>query len=234
VTAQPAPDALEPAHQLWAGRFRGVLSTHSLAEPGYPFGSAVPYCLDRRGLPLFLLSHLAQHTRNLDASSRCAFTVADGTEGDIQQSLRLTCLGDCSQIPAEETAAAERYLRYFPDARMYLEALNFRMYRLHPLRFYYNGGFATARWLGRERILRTSDLSAGTEAALLEQVGRRWGAHLQARIAGGRYPTEAVLAVGIDPWGIDLRWGPRLRRIPFPQPLASAADLDRCLTRGAP
>jgi len=231
VTAQKAPNSLEPARQLWAGRFRGVLSTHSLAEPGYPFGSVVPYCLDRGGLPLFLLSHLAQHTRNLDASSRCAFTVAEGAEGDAQQSLRLTCLGDCSQIPAAETAAAERYLRYFPDARMYLDALKFRMYRLRPLRFYYNGGFATARWLGRERILPTVALDETTETAVLDQVERRWAAHLQTRIAGSRDPTEAVLAVGIDPWGIDLRWGPTLRRIPFHQPLASAADLDRCLSK---
>lgn len=230
MTAQPEPDSLEPARRLWAGRFQGVLSTHSLAEPGYPFGSVVPYCLDRGGLPLFLLSHLAQHTRNLDASSRCAFTVAEVAEGDVQQSLRLSCLGDCSQIPAEETAAAERYLRYFPDARMYLETLNFRMYRLHPLRFYYNSGFATARWLSRQRILRTSPLAETTEMTLLDQVQQRWAAHLQARIAGIRHPADAVLAVGIDPWGIDLRWGPGLRRIPFHQPLASAADLARCLS----
>lgn len=37
---------LGEVRQLWAGRFQGVLSTHSLAEQGYPFGSVVPYCLD--------------------------------------------------------------------------------------------------------------------------------------------------------------------------------------------
>lgn len=54
----------------------GVLSTHSQAHPGYPFGSVVPYCLDNVGFPLLLLSHLAQHTRNLMAEPRCALTLA--------------------------------------------------------------------------------------------------------------------------------------------------------------
>lgn len=67
---------LARAQSLWAGRFQGVLSTHSQAHPGYPFGSVVPYCLDNVGFPLLLLSHLAQHTRNLMAEPRCALTLA--------------------------------------------------------------------------------------------------------------------------------------------------------------
>ncbi len=79
-------DGFEPVRQLWAGRFQGVISTHSRSEPGYPFGSTVPYCLDRAGRPLFLFSHLAQHAKNLEADPRCAFTLSEPVPGDIQQS----------------------------------------------------------------------------------------------------------------------------------------------------
>jgi putative heme iron utilization protein len=225
LTRRPEADPLEAARQLWAGRFQGVISTHSLAESGYPFGSVTPFCLDRNGLPLFLFSHLAQHTRNLDASSRCAFTLSEAAAGDVQQTLRLTCLGDCSRVPPADQAAPERYFRYFPDARRYLEELNFRLYRLQPLRFYYNGGFATARWLGSERIVRASALTEVAERVLLEQVEREYGAYLQDRIPGTEAPGDTVQAVGIDTWGVDLRRGPTLFRLPFCQPLVSAAGL---------
>ena len=55
-------DSFEPARQLWAGRFQGAISTQSHAEPGYPFGSPVPYCLDRTGRPVFVLSPTSPST----------------------------------------------------------------------------------------------------------------------------------------------------------------------------
>ncbi|MGA7978634.1 MAG: pyridoxamine 5'-phosphate oxidase family protein [Chromatiaceae bacterium] len=229
---QPEEDPFEPARQLWAGRFQGVLSTQSLAEPGYPFGSVVPYCLDAEGLPLFLLSHLAQHTRNLDAEPRCAFTVAEPTDKDIQQSLRLTCLGQCSRVPQEDAVATARYVRYFPSAGMYLEALNFRMYRLRPLRFHYNGGFATARWAGSERIVRASPFDEALRTAVIRCVDSVDAPTLMLSLAVEGPATEPVRVVGLDPWGMDLRWGDCLRRIPFPRSLMSATEIDGYLRNG--
>ena len=40
------------ARELLLKEYRGVLSTHSKAMPGFPFGSVVPYCLDAEGRPL--------------------------------------------------------------------------------------------------------------------------------------------------------------------------------------
>lgn len=39
------------ARELLLKEYRGVLSTHSKAMPGFPFGSVVPYCLDAEGRP---------------------------------------------------------------------------------------------------------------------------------------------------------------------------------------
>lgn len=223
---------LEDVRQLWAGRFQGVLSTQSLAEPGYPFGSLVPYCLDETGLPLFLFSHLAQHCKNLEADRRCAFTIAEPVAGDVQQGLRLTCVGDCSQAPPDDRGAASRYFRYFPQARAYFEQLNFRLYRLVPRRFHFNGGFATARWLGTDRVLRASTISTADETQLIEQV-EKTETRILERLAGTKPRNQAPRITGVDAWGIDVAFGDRLKRIPFPQRLDAAGGLGAFLRERA-
>jgi heme iron utilization protein len=219
-------DAFEAVRQLWAGRFQGVISTHSAAEPGYPFGSWVPYCLDRDGLPILLFSHLAQHARNLETDPRCAFTLSEPVPGDIQQGQRLTCIGTCAPCDEADGDTIRRYLAYFPEGRMYYERLNFRPYRLRPKRFHYNGGFAAARWLGNERVLRRSSLDPDAETSLAEALIRAQGARLDALLPD---PTTAALTplriTGIDPWGIDLGRGDRLHRLPFPRALTGAAEI---------
>ena len=52
--------------QLYLGRV-GTLSTVSRKQPGFPFGSVMPYALDSRGRPVFLISSMAMHTQNLQA-----------------------------------------------------------------------------------------------------------------------------------------------------------------------
>ena len=56
----------------------GALGTHSVAMAGFPFVSAVPFVADALGRPAFLLSGLAEHTRNLLADPRASLLVTDG------------------------------------------------------------------------------------------------------------------------------------------------------------
>ena len=55
--------------RLRAHRY-GLLSTHSRAVAGYPFGSVVPYVLDHDACPVPLISRLAEHTKNLAGDAR--------------------------------------------------------------------------------------------------------------------------------------------------------------------
>ena len=213
--SQPDADPrFEAARQLWAGRFQAVLSTQSLAEPGYPFGSVVPYCLDRQGQALLLLSHLAQHTKNLDADPRCGMCVYQPPQGDVQQVLRLSCPADAQALSHDDADGLARWLRYYPASRDYVEQLNFRLYRLSPRRFHFNGGFATARWLGADRILRPSTLTAAEETRLLNSLAKL------PRLLQGRDPTPRLplRLVGLDPWGLDLARGEGLLRVPLSGP----------------
>jgi putative heme iron utilization protein len=221
---QTNDDPAHAARQLWAGAFRAVLSTHSLDEQGYPFGSVVPYALDAAGHPLLLLSHLSQHTRNIDADSRCGFLVAETGQGDIQQLARLSALGDTRAMDA--TVEAERYFACFPQARVYFEQLGFRFYRFEATRFHWNGGFATARWFGSDRILRLNPLEPETQQRIIDHMNQDHADTLRyylERQNPAIADTEVVM-VGIDAEGIDLRCGDRLQRIPLPRPVSSAGE----------
>ena len=73
--AVPEPSFAERARTLmYLGRI-GSLSTLSRKQPGFPFGSVMPYGLDEQGRPVFLISTMAMHTQNLQADSRAALLV---------------------------------------------------------------------------------------------------------------------------------------------------------------
>src|ERR1700727_3543659 len=71
----------------------GSLSTISLKQPGFPFGSVMPYGLDERGRPILLISTMAMHTQNLHSDPRASLLVtqAAGNSTPLRAS-RLTLL----------------------------------------------------------------------------------------------------------------------------------------------
>lgn len=69
--------AANPAKFLPAQRRTGVLSTTgaSKAAAGFPLGSVVEYGVDSQGRPVFALSSLSGHTRDIRSDPRCSLTV---------------------------------------------------------------------------------------------------------------------------------------------------------------
>src|SRR5271166_4881201 len=82
-SAVPEPSFAERARTLMhLGRI-GTLSTQSRKQPGFPFGSLMPYALDGQGRPVFLISTMAMHTQNLQADPRASLLVTEpGASGD--------------------------------------------------------------------------------------------------------------------------------------------------------
>ena len=66
-SAVPEPSFAERARTLMHSGRIGSLSTLSRKQPGFPFGSLMPYALDGHGRPNFLISTMAMHTQNLQA-----------------------------------------------------------------------------------------------------------------------------------------------------------------------
>lgn len=210
------------ARALLLAAYQGVLSTHSQDMQGFPFGSVAPYCLDADGMPLLLISDIAQHTKNLRADARCSFIVMQGGE-DIQAGARLTLVGECRPLlPENVEAAAARYYRYFPDARDFHRTHDFHFFRLTPARCRYIGGFGRIHWLAAEAVLRANPFTAEREAGI---VGHMNDDHADAlrhycQQAGIALPAEvAPMMTGIDAEGLHLRLGARIVRISFDAPV---------------
>ena len=81
---QPAisePSFAERARTLMHSGRIATLSTHSRKQPGFPFGSLMPYALDKDGRPIFLISTMAMHTQNLQADPRASLFVTEPDAG---------------------------------------------------------------------------------------------------------------------------------------------------------
>src|SRR6201982_1521384 len=108
----PEPSLAERARTLvYLGRI-GSLSTLSRKQPGFPYGSVMPYGLDGDGRPVFLISTMAMHTQNLQADPRASLLVAQPDVGeDPLAAPRVTLIGNVLPVPEPEVAGArELYL----------------------------------------------------------------------------------------------------------------------------
>lgn len=221
------------AAELLASRLHAVISTHSAELEGYPFGSLVPYCLDATGRPLLLLSHLAQHARNLVENPKASFTIVGPITGDVQQASRLVAVGEVEAAP--DPGLGERYFRYYPGSRYYAERLNFRFYRFQPLRWHFNGGFATARWFGNDRILAGNPFDEPTEARIVAHMNTDHKDALGRCLskAGIAVDANAVRLCGVDANGMDVAAGALIHRISFPRPVTEPGALRQLLVEMA-
>ena len=107
----PAPQRASGAETSLAERARtlvhlgriGSLATHSRKQPGFPFGSVMPYGADDHGRPVFLISNMAMHTQNLKADARASLLVMQDGDGDPLGAARVTLLGETLPVPTAET-----------------------------------------------------------------------------------------------------------------------------------
>lgn len=225
-------DVAAEARALLLGAYQGVLSTNSGDMPGYPFGSVAPYCLNDAGEPVFLVSELAQHTKNLRADSRCSFIVIAGGD-DIQATARLTLTGECTPVlPEDVDAVSGRYYRYFPDARDFHKTLDFVFFVLKPLRCRFIGGVGRIHWLKGMDLLMANPLAGEKEVGI---VGHMNADHADALVhychqAGLPVPGDiAPVMTGIDAEGIHIRLGARIARIAFSRPVANPQEAREAL-----
>ena len=73
----PTPTHAERARTLVAQISTGTLCTLALEPAGYPYGSFVTVAFEN-GAPVFLISRLAEHTKNLERDPRASLLVAEG------------------------------------------------------------------------------------------------------------------------------------------------------------
>ena len=145
----PEPSFAERARTLMhLGRI-GSLSTLSRKQPGFPFGSLMPYSQDDEGRPIFLISTMAMHTQNLQADPRASLFVTEpDASGDPLGASRVTLIGSVIRIPEPELVAARTvYLTRYADSKYWVDFDDFFFYRMDVLDVYYVGGFGVMGWV---------------------------------------------------------------------------------------
>ena len=127
----------------------GTLSTQSRKQPGFPFGSVMPYGLDAGGRPLFLISNMAMHTQNLQADPRASLLVMqDPGSADVLGAARVTLIGEATPLPEPDLAAGrELYLKAYPNAKYWVDYDDFAFFRMSVTDTYFVGGFGVMGWV---------------------------------------------------------------------------------------
>jgi len=221
------------ARTMIRASLKGALAT-LLAPGGHPYASLLLTATDTDGSPLFLISKLALHTRNLLADPRASLLIdATGTEADPMQGSRITLIGEAR--PTTSKSAKRRFLARHPAAAGYAGFPDFAFYALDVQSAHFIGGFGRIFDLPREKLL--TDL-VGAEALLeAEQsvVSHMNEDHADAielyatRLLGGG--AGAWRMTGIDPEGCDLVLGARALRLPFGSRVTSGDDARKELVR---
>ncbi|GAB4061025.1 HugZ family protein [Uliginosibacterium sediminicola] len=186
-----------------------TLATQSQQLPGYPYATAVPCVTDAAHCPILFVSLLAEHTRNLLADARSSLSLVAPEHGSVQAAPRLSLIGDCRPIDAPPLLV-DRYLRYQPEAAQYL-ALDFRFFRLQPLRLRYIGGVGRMGWLEADDWQALDTLTLEDEAQLLRALSAELPEHIRL--------------LGIDCYGLDCSLHGQRQRHRFALPSTQLEEL---------
>jgi heme iron utilization protein len=145
----PEPSYAERARTLMYLGCIGSLSTLSRKQPGFPFGSVMPYGLDDRGRPIFLISTMAMHTQNLQANPRASLLVTQNdSDGDPLGASRVTLVGNVLPLPESEVVEARKlYLARYANSKYWVDFEDFAFYRMDVVDVYYVGGFGVMGWV---------------------------------------------------------------------------------------
>jgi heme iron utilization protein len=228
----PEPSYAERARTLLHVARTGTLSTLSRRHPGHPFGSVMPYALDDRGRPLFLVSSLAMHTQNLQGDPRASLFVAQpGAIPDPLAAARVTVMGEARRIDAADVAGARTaYLARHPNASYWVDFEDFAFWRLEVTDVYFVGGFAAMDWVEAPVYAEARpDPLADVAEGILQHMNADHADALvtYARVLA-REPADEAGMVAVDRLGFKLRLrsGERLSsvRIAFPREVTTPEE----------
>ena len=233
----PEPSFAERARTLvYLGRI-GSLSTLSRKQPGFPFGSVMPYGLHDRGRPTFLISTMAMHTHNLQADSRASLLVTQqDVVGDPLGAARVTVVGNVLAIPEAEVPEARKlYLSRYADSKYWVDFEDFFFYRMDVVDVYYVGGFGVMGWVSASEYDRAQpDPLADAAADIIRHMNAD---HADALIllarAFARIEAQEATMTAVDRLGFHVRLktqdGVRGARIAFSREVSNPAETRKVL-----
>lgn len=134
--------AAEEGRTIVASATHGTLG--SLSDDGTPWASLVTYGVMDDGSPVFCLSTLAEHARNLEQNRQASLMVVDPFHtGEVLAGGRVTLAGKVkrSDEHPDEASARAAHLEAVPSAAMYADFNDFSFWILEVDRVRWVGGY---------------------------------------------------------------------------------------------
>ena len=145
----PTPSHAERARTLVDQVTVGTLSTIAADPEGYPYGSFVTVAFDA-GNPVFLVSTLAEHTRNMTRDPRASLVVVETGSPDPLANGRVTLIGTCAKVEGDNGQARTAFLDAHPNAAYYADFRDFAFWKLSVESIRYIGGYGRMSWVESE------------------------------------------------------------------------------------
>jgi putative heme iron utilization protein len=234
-----SPSHAERCRTLAAEARAATLATIARDPEGFPYGSLVTVAVDASGRPLLLLSQLAEHTQNLEHRADASILLTEPLDRHRQPLAlgRVTLLGACRPLPAEDVEEARRtFLATQPDAATYVDFKDFSFYRLEPTSLRYVGGFGRMSWVRVEDYLAAEpDPLRAAAAGILSHMNQDHADALLAYARGlARIPeASAATMTAVDRYGFDLAVttpnGPRATRLAFDHEVSTSDEVRKAV-----
>jgi putative heme iron utilization protein len=233
----PEPSFAERARTLMYLSGVGSLSTLSRKQPGFPFGSVMPYGLDDHGRPIFLISTMAMHTQNLQVDPRASLLVTqEATDGEPLGASRVTLVGNVLRTTdAEVVEARNLYLARHANSKYWVDFEDFSFYRMNVVDVYYVGGFGVMGWVSATDYDRSQpDPLAESMAEIIQHMNAD---HKDALVLLARkfahVESQEVTMTAVDRLGFHVRLqtqeGMRGARIAFVREVSNPAETRKVL-----
>jgi putative heme iron utilization protein len=227
----PTPTHAERARTLVAQISTGTLCTLAQDPEGYPYGSFVTVGFDEAD-PVFLISALAEHTKNLERDPRASLLVAESGAADPLANGRVTMLGPCTQVDGDGGSARTAFLAAHPNAAYYADFSDFAFWKLRVNAIRYIGGYGRMSWVSQADWRHAEpDPLAASAAAVIEHMNADHADALVLYCQAFSKATDITAATmtGVDRYGFDMSAktpeGPRPVRVAFPKPVNTPEEV---------
>jgi putative heme iron utilization protein len=208
----------------------GTLCTLAIEPAGYPYGSFVTVAFEN-GDPIFLISALAEHTKNLAQDPRASLLVAESGSADPLANGRVTLLGPCTRLGGDVRSARTAFLAAHPNSSYYADFRDFAFWKLHVDSVRYIGRYGRMSWIGKaEWQTAESDPLSPSAAGIIAHMNADHADALALYCKAFSKATDISSAsmTGIDRYGFEMsaktNEGFRPVRLAFPRPVSTPED----------
>ena len=219
----------ERALTLVSGQRTGALGTLAIEPLGHPYVSYVTFALHGT-TPVFCLSRIAEHGKNLAADTRVSLLVHESGSADPLANGRVTLLGRASVV-ADREAVKAAFVEAQPHAAHYVDYQDFAFYGLTVESLRYIGGYGRMSWVSADDWSKaTPDPLAASAKGMIAHMNDD---HADALVLYAKAFTEAhdvtnATMTAIDRYGfemtIDTPRGRGPARLAFADELATPKD----------